>query len=455
MLGTTRARLMAASEEGFGLIEVLVSAVVLVIVVLGVMAGLDSVARTAGANQSKTVAGTLAEKDLERLRSLKTADLSVLADLEPESRNVKVGNITYKILSKATLVDDTSGQDVSCEMPSGRGGYLRISSTVSAPDAKVKPVTMSSIVAPQPGKGTLTALVRSAEGLPVKNLPVQAIGPTASTESTNDVGCAIFVEREAGSYVLRLNQAGWVDPDGNVLVEKNATVSAGNITTIEFVYDRAGSFQTNVVNSGNVADTSQGVMAAHTGVSTGFRSLTGSSSNYTFSLMFPFTTPYEVYAGTCTGNNPVNWIADYFATHPLAVAQVLPGQNPGATRTVIEPTINVQATFKNGTSTTNASGANVYAYPRTEDCPTARISLGQTQTNGQLSTSTRGLPFGEYDLCVDYQRTISSTTKRWRIRFGTGSPAAPGVLNTNPAGTSTQAAAFDWANSSTNPTTCP
>src|SRR5215218_3907121 len=85
MLKVARVRLKAASEEGFGLIEVLVSSAVLVIVVLGVMAGLDSVSRTAGANQSKTVASVLAEKDLERLRSLRTSDLSKLKSLEPET----------------------------------------------------------------------------------------------------------------------------------------------------------------------------------------------------------------------------------------------------------------------------------------------------------------------------------------------------------------------------------
>jgi Tfp pilus assembly protein PilV len=57
-----------ASEEGFALIEVVVSAAVLVILVLGVLAAVDAVSGTAGANQSKTVAATLAEKDLERLR---------------------------------------------------------------------------------------------------------------------------------------------------------------------------------------------------------------------------------------------------------------------------------------------------------------------------------------------------------------------------------------------------
>ena len=40
-----------ASEEGFALIEVVVSAAVLVIVVLGVLAAIDAVSSTASTNQ--------------------------------------------------------------------------------------------------------------------------------------------------------------------------------------------------------------------------------------------------------------------------------------------------------------------------------------------------------------------------------------------------------------------
>jgi hypothetical protein len=145
-------------------------------------------------------------------------------------------------VSKAQWVADSNGADISCALPSGAGSYLRITSTVSAPNARVKPVTMSSIVAPQPGQGTVTGLVKNAAGLPVVDLPVQADGPTPATVPTNKAGCAVFADSEAGSYTLRLNQTGWVDPDGNQLVEKNATVSAGNLTTIEFVYDKASSF---------------------------------------------------------------------------------------------------------------------------------------------------------------------------------------------------------------------
>ena len=447
MLKIARGRLQAASEEGFGLIEVIVSAAVLVMVVLGTMAALDAAAHTTGANQARTVAASLAEKDLERLRGYKTSDLNDLAKLEPETHTVKVGSVTYTIASKAQLVDDASGADLSCALPSGKSGYLRITSTVTSPvtgDA-VQPVTMSSIVAPQPGKGTLTALVRDAAGTAVSGLPVAAAGPSPDSTPTNAAGCAIFPDIDAGSYTLTVDYSGWVDSDGNQSVSKSATVSPANLTVIEFLYDKAGAFPVKVVNSAGTADSAPGVFAAHTGVSTGFRTGTGSGSNWNFTSMFPFLTPYEVYSGACTGNNPENWISDYFSTHPEAVAQVNKGDLLGPTRTVIEPSINVKATFKNG-STVNASGANVYAYPKTDGCPTARISLGTTDSGGNLSS---GQPFGMYDICVDYTKTVSGTTRRFKFTWSATDGA---VANTNPAGTSTLNAPFNWTSTPNNVT---
>jgi Tfp pilus assembly protein PilV len=429
MLRLARARLRAASEEGFGLIEVVVSAAVLVIVVLGVLAAVDSVSHTAAANQSRTVAATLAEKDLERLRALRTEDLNRLAAIEPETYNVTVGKVTYTVTSKAQLVADVTGEDVSCSVPTGKGSYLRITSTVTSPmtGGAVKPVVMSSIVAPQPNKGTLTALVRNAKDEPVNNLPVQAVGPTGGTEATNALGCAIFDDSDAGSYSLRLDQAGWVNVDGKQLYELPGTVSPGNVTTVEFKYDEAGSFPVTVVNSAGQTESTDafGLMADHTGVSTGFRSTAASP----FTQMFPFyQAPYEVYSGNCTGNNPSSWIPNYYATHPDAVAQVNPRET-GLMRTVLEPSVNVSATY-NGAA---VADANVYAYPRTAGCTPGRVKVGVTGLDGKLTTP--GLPFGTYDLCVDLTKRVSRNDKTWRAVW-TGASGAPAVTNKNPAGTS-------------------
>jgi hypothetical protein len=435
MLQVARGRLKAASQDGFALMEVIVSAAVLLIVVLGVLAGIDAVSRTAAANQGRTVAATLAEKDLERLRAFRTDDLTNLAKKPEETSKVKVGKIEWTIVSKVQLVADTTGEEVSCSVPTGKGRYLRITSTVSG--GAGKPVVMSSIVAPQPNKGTLTALVLNARNEPVKDLPVEAIGPSPATKATNALGCAIFGDSEAGSYALRLNQSGWVNVDGQQLYELPGTVSPGNVTTVEFKYDQAGSFPVTVVNSAGQTEPTKGtgtigfgLMADHTGVSTGFRSTNASP----FTSMFPFyQAPYEVYSGDCTGNNPGGWIPGYYATHQPAVAQVDPGV-AGPTRTVLEPSVNVTVNYRatSGGSVQNATGATVFAYPRTAGCAPGRVQVG---TISGTTSTTPGLPFGEYDLCVEYTRSVSSTNKTWRAPI-TRTGGAPAITNKTPAGTS-------------------
>jgi Tfp pilus assembly protein PilV len=430
MLQVARGRLKAASQDGFALMEVIVSAAVLLIVVLGVLAGIDAVSRTASANQSRTVASVLAEKDLERLRAYRTEDLTNLAKKPEETTFTTVGKIKYTIVSKVELVADTTGEQVSCSIPTGKGRYLRITSTVSNGGA-AKPVTLTSIVAPQPNKGTLTALVRNAKSEPVKNMPVQAIGPSGDLKQTNELGCAIFDDAEAGSYVLRLNQAGWVNVNGDQLYEQPGTVSPGNVTTIEFKYDQAGSFPVTIVNSAGATEpVTFGLMADHTEVSTGFRSTAASP----FTSMFPFyQSPYEVYSGNCTGNNPGGWINGYYDTHQDAVAQVDPNM-VGPMRTVLEPSVNVTVNYKSssGGSLQNATGATVYAYPRTPGCSPGRVQVG---TISGTTSTTPGLPFGEYDLCIQYPRTVSGQNKLWRA-YWTGPSGAPAITNTAPGGTS-------------------
>ena len=424
--------------------EVIVSAAVLVVVVLGVLAGLDSVTRTAASNQGQTVAGSLAEKDLERLRAYKTSDLNRLETIEVETRTVRVGKTDWKITSKAQWVTDTDGEDISCAVTGDRGSYLKISSSVISAKAPAgaKPLTLSSIVAPQPGKGTLTALVKDGAGRPVVGMPVQSVGPTAATKPTNAAGCAVFEEAEAGSYKLRLDYSGWVDFDGNRLVEKSATVSAGNLTTVEFVYDRAGSFPVSVVTrrpgeSVDRADRSAGAIAAHTGVSSGYRAMTNTAgtTSFNFTSMFPFLTPYEVYSGTCTANNPASYIDDYFTTRPLAVAKVDPGAI-GATRVVLEPAIDVTVTYDGSLR----SNARVYAYPKTPDCDGARVRLGITDSTGKIPANTEwgpGLPFGTYDVCAQYNDGSKLLRMHWS---GLSGAAGPTISNTDPAGVSRTAA---------------
>jgi len=121
-------------------------------------------------------------------------------------------------------------------------------------------------------------------------------------------------------------------------------------------------------------------------------------SSFVFDPMFPFTSPYTVWSGTCAGNEP----SKYGQTTPTV--QLASGGAP-MTVNVLEPAIDVTARV----GIVAVSGANVYVYPTTPGCSTARISLGPTGSDGKVANP--GLPFGTYDVCADYRPASGSRTR--------------------------------------------
>src|SRR5919204_544579 len=75
--GALRAR--ARGQEGYGLVEVLVSALLVALIAVGVFAGFDAASATSGNNKSRGVAATLAQQDQQRMRAMKLSDLAALA----------------------------------------------------------------------------------------------------------------------------------------------------------------------------------------------------------------------------------------------------------------------------------------------------------------------------------------------------------------------------------------
>ena len=102
---------------------------------------------------------------------------------------------------------------------------------------------------------------------------------------------------------MRLNQSGWVDPDGKQLVEKERHRLSGQPDD-DRVHLRQGvelQGQGDHEAAGRLStidDRSYDVTAAHTGLSSLFDQITyGASSgalNFVFDGMFLFTTPYQV-----------------------------------------------------------------------------------------------------------------------------------------------------------------
>ena len=198
----------------------------LVIVVLGVLAAIDSVTGTAGANKARTVAATLAEKDQEQLRALRTVELDDLNALIPApARRSRSATSSTRSRPTPSGSPTLGGADISCALDERQAAaILRITSTVTSPITarRSSRSCMTSIVAPQPGSGTLAALVKNAAGAAGhERSPSRRVGPTAGTKTTNAAGCAVFGAVDAGTYTSGSTPAGWVDEEGDQLVVKD------------------------------------------------------------------------------------------------------------------------------------------------------------------------------------------------------------------------------------------
>src|SRR3954471_3142660 len=91
-------RRLSGEQSGFALIEVMVSALIVAIVSVGVLAGIDASSATTGSNKARGIAASMAQDDQERLRSMQPDDL---AALRFQSRTVTVDGVNYTVTSDA------------------------------------------------------------------------------------------------------------------------------------------------------------------------------------------------------------------------------------------------------------------------------------------------------------------------------------------------------------------
>lgn len=354
-----------------------------------------------------------------------------------ETRTVPVAGVTYTVVSKAEWIRDATGETISCTSEQGQVNYLRITSTVTSPitGAAVKPVVLSSLVAPPAGtsgtKGTLAVSVVNAAGLPVMNLPVAVSGASARSGATNAEGCMVFSLLPAGSYTVTLDQGGWVDKAGKQLSAKpGVTVTAGNTSTVAMEYDRAASLTVEVETlpagaTTPVPDPASALVGANSGIQpSGFTVLRPQAPSSTISVggLFPFSDPYTFYSGDCQGNDPSLYVPGYFESN-AGVVQLSPGL-PGGTIKVREPAVNIHVT--RGGNEANAPvwsdqrWSRVKVYPTADGCEDSPPLEFAPLVDGGLAQP--GLPFGEYALCVDDK----SQNRRRTLRD---------VRNDDPAGT--------------------
>jgi len=340
-----------SSEAGFTLIELLVSALVLVVLGAAVAESLISTASVSGDERRHSQAAEIAQQDQERLRGLSVAQLNSLGQVPP--RTVTVGGTTYTVTSTSRFLNNTGGP--SCQP--GAAAYFKIDSKVDWSPNLRGAVVVESIIAP-PAGGTIRAQVVDQIGSPVAGVTVSASGPDVESAPTDTTGCAVLSGLPSGSYGVTYGTQGYVDPDGN-LSPPNITAqvtSTGNSTpsTDPVTMGLAGTFVGNFkayaggnATAGGEADYlswyGSGAAVQMTNSKSAQSTSTQPATSIASTGLFPFaftptTTPtytnnYQVWAGECPQMQPPAGV------NTLSVPPGSTQNSPGLT--VAEPELDV------------------------------------------------------------------------------------------------------------------
>jgi Tfp pilus assembly protein PilV len=383
----------ASDETGDTLIEVLISAVVVVLVVVATLTALNNANRATSLDRSRSQADTLAQQDEDHLRSEPIAKLSELSEThEVVLQEVTSGGTHYTVSSTAQYISDKTAT-ASCTSTTPSADYIETTSKVTWPEIGAsKPVVETGIVSP-PADSALIVQVTGAAGEPVAKMTVLAEGPsTISTETSSD-GCAILAVLP-GEYKVNVSRAGYVDQNGY----ENSDADPSYTSTVYITAETSAKKSYEFAPAGTLAVKFSGAnaegdsfVAFNTGL-TSFRKF-GTVESYATTVtspktIFPFTSKYTVYAGTCEADLPTN---NGQPSNPEVLVTA------GSPTEVSVPIAAINIAVNEGTKT--APGATMTSgltgTLTDTGCETVRKF---TAAAGKLPKP--GMPFGTYSLCV-------------------------------------------------------
>jgi type II secretory pathway pseudopilin PulG len=404
----------AGREDGFILIEVLVSALILAIVAAAVLAVLSSTTHSAASERVRAQASALAQEDQARLRTLR---IGTLNRLEQKRENIELDGTKFTVLSQGAFVGSATNEIV-CNGEASATDYVRITSTVSS-TAMTTPVVLQSMVAPSNGSldqnhGTLSFSAKNSKNQPLSGVSISGTGPGSFSGKTDSTGCANFADLPAGNYQVTTSANGMVNMAGETSTTKEYGAPSAATQTVSLYYDTGGtieptfkyrignttSFQVGRADSVEVYNGEAGTLAKTYGTAGGTRYKTFEFAKN----IYPFKSKTTVYAGSCESNNP-DPEGKIEANRPaMAFVEVPSG---GAVKAEIQlPALNLTVQ-KEGVA---LSGAKV----TTTDtkCPSSTSGVKReysTEAGGHLVTPATspepgqpdaGMPWGEYKVCA-------------------------------------------------------
>jgi Tfp pilus assembly protein PilV len=438
-ISALRNRVRLADDAGLGMIEVIVSMVLLTMLALATLSVIDQSTAASSQTRSKSLAADIAHDDLNRMRQLKF-DLVSGVNYQSKSSQSGVDGVQYSIVSTATWATD-SGVETSCTTPTtaGNSSYLRIRSTVTWPNMKGAAVVADSIMAPR-GKeanrttGSLMVKVQDRNGASV---PGATVNVASQSLVTSAAGCVYFPAIAAGQWPVAIiknaTPYNYMDSDGNTPGAATASVVVGDVSTVSVSFDIPQIF--NPVTFYREDGTTAGAQWYSISAASQSKTYTypdpmpgnpPQASAFATGKVFPFSSGWAFYAGSCAGNNPSIW-----ATNATAVMTntSLSGL-PGATIT------NARAYLRKMSFKVQSPIAEKLFYritPYTDGTYTQMTGCESPQDGsldvaaGAPATVSVDVPYGLYSICVENGSTnwnnSSNTSAGYRWKWYSNGPS--------------------------------
>jgi Tfp pilus assembly protein PilV len=440
-------------DDGFALIEVMVSAVLVIVLALATLSVIDQSGQASSTNRSRGVAAGLAQADQDAMRQSPPA---VLANLHKVATQ-KVGGVDYTIKSDAEWYRDASGV-VTCGSGNTRAEYVQITSRVTWPAmGQTKPVVLESYVTPgvaSLARGAATVILKRADGSGAAGIPA-SVGLTAGggtvTGLTDSNGCVVLGNLQAGASTASWSASGWVDPDGVNNVQKSVNIATGQTSSVNGLYDVGGQAKVLFTDEGTGTAnlTWPSISALQTGMTSGMRVVQKAASTdpliradtttvvpATLDGLFPFTTSYSFFAGSCNGSDP----SKYKPSYAYASAVVPRGGLGPTTGKIRLPVQYFAITLPKGAAAPSASSplylritpdTATSGSAMTAACDNVRFPLlnsgellsTNTGTKNKTAVFAVGLPYGLWNVCADDGTNKSQATTPIKNTGSGGSPA--------------------------------
>jgi hypothetical protein len=265
--GPRPARRVRPGEEGFSILEVALSLVVLLTVLVAVSSLLSTASKVGTDSRLKTEAIGIATSALDA--QVETGAATLLtevgdASLGTQSPAAGPGTFTLErevapyVPGSSACVSPASNSEALLKVtvwatwaPAKSGSQWWVAGASGSTSNLVSVSSLLSLPATSfnANDGSILVKVLGAEGEDEQGVTVTATlnGTSLSPVSTTTSGCALFTNVTPGTWTLNVSRSGWIDSQDDwnsstnnaVAPSQSQVVSAGATTTFSFAYDQA------------------------------------------------------------------------------------------------------------------------------------------------------------------------------------------------------------------------